>query len=261
MRQLAQLFAVSALGCFIGLCPSPAAADDGPVAPAPSQVSVSKPAWHDRGQVGIGIKFSSLGPGFEVATSLASKLNLRGGFNFFQYSRTFDQDGVSYKGQLNLKSAELHLDWYPFGHGFHISPGALIYNGNGITATAAVPGNSTFSLGGTDYLSDPSQPITGNGKLDFRKAAPSILFGFGNLVPHTRHFAINFEAGVVFEGAARTALNLAGNACDTNGTNCVNAATDPTVQSSVQSEEAKINHKLNPFKYYPVISLGFGYRF
>ena len=212
-------------------------------------------------QLGVGIRLSTLGAGAEVAASLTEKLNLRGGFNFFMYDRGFNHDGITYKGQLNLRSGELHLDWYPFGHGFHLSPGLLVYNGNGATANASVPGNSTFTLGSTTYLSDPTNPIAGKGKLDFVKAAPTVLFGFGNLVPRTRHFSVNFELGVVFQGSARTALSLTGNVCDLTGANCVNAATDPTVQANVLSEQTKLNNKLSPFKYYPVISIGFGYHF
>jgi hypothetical protein len=211
--------------------------------------------------VGVGARLSTLGAGAEAGASLNQKLNIRGGFNLFSYSRGFIHDGVTYKGQLQLRSGEVHLDWYPFGHGFHLSPGLLVYNGNGATANASVPGGSTFTLGGTTYLSDPASPITGKGTLDFVKAAPTVLFGFGNLVPRTRHFSINFEMGVVFQGSARTALNLTGNACDLTGANCVNAATDPTVQANVHSEQIKLDNKLSPFKYYPVLSFGLGYRF
>src|SRR5690348_6490685 len=124
-----------------------------------------------------------------------------------------------------------------------------------------VPGGRTFALGGTTYTSDPGNPITGTGKLDFMKAAPTAMFGFGNLVPQHRYFTYNFELGALFQGSARTKLNLTGNACDSTGLNCVNAATDPTVQQNVAAEQTKINNKLSPFKYYPVISFGFGYRF
>jgi hypothetical protein len=228
---------------------------------AKPQLGAPKPESGDRGLVGLGIRVSTLGAGAEVATSLTQKLNLRGGFNMFSYNRGFNHDGITYNGQLDLRSGELHLDFYPFGHGFHLSPGLLVYNGNGATANANVPGNSTFSLGGTMYLSDPLNPIAGKGKLDFVKAAPTALLGFGNLVPRTRHFNVNFEMGAVFQGSARTKLNLTGNACLANGTNCVNAATDPTVAANVLAEQTKINNKLSPFKYYPVISIGFGYRF
>lgn len=215
----------------------------------------------EAGLIGMGIRLSTLGAGAEVGVSLSSKLNVRGGVNIFQYNRGFNLDGITYKGQLNLRSGEDHLDWYPLGHTFHLSPGLLVYNGNGATATANVPGGSTFTLGGTTYTSNPANPITGTGKLDFVKAAPTAMFGFGNLVPQSRHFTYNFELGVVFQGSARTKLSLAGSACDASGLNCVNAATDPTVQSNVVAEQKKLNNKLSPFKYYPVVSFGFGYRF
>src|SRR5205807_379887 len=126
---------------------------------------------------------------------------------------------------------------------------------------ANVPGGSTFTLGGATYTSDPANPITGTGRLDFVKAAPTAMVGFGNLVPESRHFTFNFEMGAVFQGSARTKLNLTGGACDATGLYCVNAATDPTVQANVAAEQNKINNKLSPFKYYPVVSFGFGYRF
>ncbi|HYL84449.1 MAG TPA: hypothetical protein VE263_09450 [Candidatus Angelobacter sp.] len=229
--------------------------------PDPQAPRQAKRGNRESGLVGIGVRLSTLGAGAEVAVSLNHKLNFRGGFNLFQYNRGFNHDGITYKGQLNLRSGEAHLDWYPFGHVFHLSPGLLVYNGNGATATANVPGGSTFTLGGTTYTSDPTNPVTGTGKLDFRKAAPTALFGFGNLVPQTRHFTFNFEMGAVFQGSARTKLNLSGNACDSTGVICVNAATDPTVQANVLAEQTKLNNKLSPFQYYPVISIGFGYRF
>ena len=225
------------------------------------QARRARTGTRESGDLGVGLRVSSLGAGAEVATSLIHSLNLRGGFNLFSYNRNFSHDGVSYKGQLNLRSGEVHIDWYPFGHVFHLSPGMLFYNGNGATGNASVPGGSTFTLGGTTYMSDPTNPIAGKGNLDFVKAAATALFGFGNLVPARKHFTFNSEMGVVFQGSPRTTLNLTGNACDITGANCVNAATDPTVRANVLAEQTKINNKLSPFKYYPVISFAFGYRF
>lgn len=229
------------------------ASNDTADAPRPAHSSKG-----DAGHVGIGVRFSTLGAGTEVAVSLTNRLNLRSGFNLFQYNRGFNHDGITYQGQLHLRSGEAHLDWYPLGYAFHLSPGLLVYNGNGATANLA-PG-SAFTLGGVTYASDPANPITGTGKLDFRKVAPTAMLGFGNLVPPTKHFTISLEMGAVFQGPARTKLNLTGSACP-NGSNCVNAATDPTVQANIRAEQTKINNKLSPFQYYPVISFGFGYRF
>lgn len=222
------------------------------------------PPHQDRtAKIGVGAKISLLGIGVEAATPLSHRINLRGGFNFFNYSRGFNNDGIHYDATLNFRSAEAHLDWYVLG-GFHISPGVLFYNGNKVTGNASVPSGQSFSLGGTEYESDPSgaNPITGTGQLTFPKAAPSILVGFGNLIPRSgRHFCFNFEVGGEYQGAPNVGLNLQGTACNASGLNCVNAATDPNVQANIQAQEKKINHDLSPYKFFPQISLGFGINF
>lgn len=211
---------------------------------------------------GVGVKMSMLGIGIEAATALARKINLRGGYNFFTYNRSFNNSGITYTGGLNFHSVEGHLDFFPFGGSFHLSPGFLIPMGDQIKASATVPGGKTFTLGGTTYESDPTNPIKGNGKIDFNSSATALV-GFGNLLPRKRskHFSISFEAGAAFQGSPNTGLSLTGNACNTSGTNCVNAATDPTVQSNIQAQEKKINKDLAPFKIYPLISFGFGIKF
>jgi hypothetical protein len=212
-------------------------------------------------RVGIGVKVSTLGAGIEVATPLAGKLNLRGGFNILRFSRPITDSGIHYVGQLHFQSAEAHLDWFPFW-GFHISPGLLFYNGNELQATASVPAGQTFTVGGTTYESDQATPVTGTGKLDFVKVSPSIMLGVGNLVPRNgRHFSFLFEAGAAYQGSARVALNLAGSVCDTSGSNCRAVSSDPTVQSNIQAQQVKIQHDINPYRFFPVVSFGVGFNF
>ena len=226
----------------------------------------AKPATKETGQapfsrVGIGVKISTLGAGIEVATPLAGKFNLRGGFNMFRYSRPITNNGIQYQGQLQFQSAEAHLDWFLFG-GFHVSPGILFYNGNQLTANASVPGGQTFSVGGTSYESDPTTPITGTGKLDFVKVSPSIMIGIGNLIPRNgRHYSFLFEVGGAYQGSARVALNLAGNVCDTTGTTCRAVSSDPTVLANIQAQQVKIQNDVNPYRFFPVLSLGVGFNF
>jgi hypothetical protein len=212
-------------------------------------------------RVGIGVKVSTLGVGVEAATPLAEKFNVRGGFNMFRYSRAITNNGIQYNAQLQFQSAEAHLDWFPFW-GIHVSPGILFYNGNQLTATAAVPGGQTFSAGGTTYESDPATPVTGTGKLNFLRVSPSIMVGVGNLIPRNgRHYSFLFEVGGAYQGSARVALNLAGNVCDTTGTFCRAISSDPTVQANIQAQQVKIQNDVNPYRFFPVISLGVGFNF
>ena len=210
---------------------------------------------------GVEVKASTLGVGVDAATAISGRSNVRVGFNAFNYGTDFSKDGIKYSGELSLRSFEILYDQYLFG-GFHISPGLLAYDGNRATGDALVPGGSLFSLGGATYLSSPTNPVAGSGVLDTRTVSPMILLGMGNLLPrNTRHFTVNFEAGVVFQGTPKAALNLHGSACNSQGTICQDVATTPAIQANVQAEQTKINNSVNFFQYYPVVSIGFGYKF
>jgi hypothetical protein len=239
---------------------APALVFDAPSSPATPKSNRSS---GDGFSVGAGAKVSTLGAGAEVAFPLAHRFNARAGFNLFNYDRTFNKDGVAYKGTLNLRSVPALLDFFPFGGGFHLSPGLLVYNGNRVNANASVPGGQSFTLGGTTYFSDATQPVSGTGKLSLNAAAPMFLFGWGNLVPRSRRrFSVSIEAGAAYQGSPSIKLNLSGSVCDDAiGTNCRAISGDPTVESQIVTEQNKLNHDASPYKFYPVISFGIGYKF
>ena len=210
---------------------------------------------------GVGVTASTLGAGIEAATAVTQRSNVRVGFNAFNYSRDFSKDGVTYGGELSLRSFEILYDQYLFG-GFHISSGLMAYDGNRATGNALVPAGQPFSLGGTTYFSSPSNPVTGSGILETRTVAPMVLIGAGNLLPRSsRHFSVSFEAGVVFQGSPKATLSLNGGACNSQGTICQDIATTPAIQANIQAEQTKINNSVEVFKYYPVVSIGVGYKF
>ena len=218
-------------------------------------------AQSDLPHFGIGFSASTLGLGVQAATAVTSRSNLRAGFNLFNYSDTIHKDGVNYQGDLHLRSVQVTWDQY-FG-AFHISPGLLVYNGNRATALASVPGGQSFTLGGNTFYSNSATPVSGSGELNVNKAAPMILVGFGNLLPRSqRHFGVNVEAGVVFQGSPKIRLNLGGITClNAAQTACVNTATDTLVQGSVIAEQSKLSNQAGPYKYFPVVAIGFGYKF
>ncbi len=214
------------------------------------------------GPVGIGVKVSTLGAGAEVATSVLRRVDVRAGFNILGYSRGFSKDGISYDGHVNFKTIEGHVDFFPFGGKFHISPGFLTYLADPIKATTYVNGGQSFTLGGITYYSDAAAPTTGTGKIDFYQAAPMVTVGWGNLVPrrHSKHFSFPVELGVVFQGSPKATLDLAGDVCASPGVGCRSVA-DPTVQANIVSEQNKINNSMSFFQAYPIISAGVGYKF
>jgi len=270
-RKVSTGIVVAALVIATGFAAEPASSPDAslPTALASQSIipSVQSGAGNSNGfregsKVGVAFKVSTLGLGGEVAGEVTRHLNLRGGVNGFGYSRGYDNNGIHYAGDLKLLSGEAHLDYFPLAGAFHLSPGLLVYNDDRVTATASAPGGGTLTLNSVSYLSDPANPISGNARLDFRKVAPTFLIGFGNLVPrHRKHFSVNLEGGVAYEGPPRVSLALAGSACDPTGLNCRDIMSDPTIQSNVLGEQTKISHDLSPLRFYPLLSLSFGYRF
>jgi hypothetical protein len=230
-------------------------------APAASPAVPAKESSEGRIPIGVGVKMSTLGIGGDVAIAVSHRTNVRFGFNAFSYGHTFDKDGVTYGGTLDLRSAQATYDIFLL-KGLHVSPGVLFYNGNQVTANASVPGGQTFTLSNTSYISDAANPVTGTGKLSLYKAAPMVLFGIGNLVPrNSHHFSTSFEIGAAYQGPPRVTLNLGGSACDSTGLFCRTISSDPTIQSNIAAEQAKLNKSASPYKFYPVLSFGVGYKF
>jgi len=264
MRRVSVSAVVLLLMNLPAVCLAAATPDDGdssaPPAPAAAPAVPAQGSSEGRFPIGVGVKVSTLGIGGEVAVAVSHRSNVRFGFNAFSYGHTFDKDGATYKGNLDLRSAQATYDLFLL-RWFHVSPGVLVYNGNKVSANVSVPGGQSFTLSNTNYVSDGADPIAGTGKLTVYKAAPMVLFGIGNLVPRSRHFSTSFEIGAAYQGPPRVALNLSGSACDSSGLNCRSISSDPTIQSNIAAEQAKLNKSASPYKFYPVLSFGVGFKF
>lgn len=210
---------------------------------------------------------STMGINLQAATNVNRYLNLRGTSNIFNYTtNNITTNGFNFDAKANLASAGASVDFYPFpSHGFRISPGALFYNTNSISGNFNVAGGTSFSLNDTTYYASSSNPIVGNGGLGLHTTNPAftVTTGWGNMIPHRdKHWSFPLEIGVAFIGAPSLNMDLtSGQACDSEGANCVNVATDPGVQANLAAQIAKYNHDLSPLKYYPIFSGGIAYSF
>ena len=225
------------------------------------ELKAEEPAAH-HSRIGIGVKMSSLGAGIEVATRVTERSNLRTGFNVFTYDRPFQTQGITYNGELDLRSAQANYDWFPFRGAFHLSPGVLVYNANRVMAHLSVPSGQVFSLDHSTFRSDPKDPIRGDASITFQKVAPVFLLGWGNLIPRKpRHFSIPFEFGFVYHGQPNLAFGLTGKGCDAKGRGCRSISADPKGQRDIEDERQRINGDISVLKFYPVISAGFAFNF
>lgn len=207
---------------------------------------------------GVGVKVSTLGVGVEVGAGLARNWNARIGGNFF----TYNVSESNAANAIRLQTLEGHIDWFPWGGKFHIGPGVYYSITDPVKAKIAVPGGTTFTLSNTDFVSSPGDPVTGSAAVRVHHVDPAITAGFGNLLPRAagKHWSVPFEFGVAYEGDPRVPLALQGTACVQSGI-CYNAATDPAVLVPLQQEVHRRENDARWFRFYPLVSLGVGYRF
>lgn len=233
---------------------SPALAQTGAAAPASASASGSG--------VGVAIQAGTLGVGGDVAVRVSRSANIRGGFDTFSFTRDFDDDGTVYTGKLKVQSFHAFVDWFPFKGAFHLSPGLVFGNDTSASLSSTVSAGTSTEIGDVRYYSNPANPIRIAGAVTAKQTGFALTMGWGNLASG-RKFKVPFEVGVVFTGAPEGALTFTGSGCAANGTNCRDVATDATIQAEVRKQNTKLNDALNkPYaKYWPVITLGLGFRF
>lgn len=207
-----------------------------------------------------GIKVGTTGFGVEGVTAITPMLNARALVNFFNYDYDTTEDGIAYEAELELQSYGALLDLHPFKGSFRITAGAL-GNGNAVSLKASCPGSCDLGdltvQGGTAQI---------NGDVDFKKFAPYLGIGFGNAMSGTGLYGI-FDVGVMFQGEPQADLAAFGTAATVTDNNTglsrsnVDLGSDPQVQQAVADEEVSLQSELEDFKFYPVVSLGIGYRF
>ena len=239
-------------------------ADGGPaVALKPKAVPVHVAPFSE---IGIALKVGVAGPGIDIATPLASRVNLRVGGSFFSYSPSFTVSGITVNGSIDFRSANASLDIYPFGGAFRISPGVNFYNGNKASGVATIGVGQSFTLNDVNYFSSPTAPVTGTFNMAFgNQVAPSLTIGFGNMLPRkaSQRWSVPFEIGAQYIGDPLITLNLTGTACaNVQGTTgCAPVATDATTKANLKAEQATLNNDINPLKFYPILSIGISRRF
>lgn len=234
------------------------------VIPAPRAGAVSARTYGPFSGLGVVSRVGFAGAGFDVATPLARRFNLRAGTDFFSYSASFQEQGANVGIDLHLRLGHAGLDWFPFGGRFRLSPQMVMGDNNRVVATAIIPSGSTITLNGHDYISSYSDPLHGSGRIDFRKVSPGFSLGFGNLIPRDRgHFSFPVEMGFYYVGQPSLQVSFAGSACDPSvpaSVGCQSVGQDPGFQQNLASFKARNDHNLSYASFFPIFSVGFGYR-
>lgn len=196
-------------------------------------------------QVALGASIGTTGAVVEGQVQVLPGLQLRGGYNYFQYEADNTYDGVAYTGDLDLNTLGAFVDWHPFGNSFMITGGA--YFGEKSLALLATPtanvqiGNQTFT---------PAQVGTLGIAADLEDTAPFVGIGFDTTFENPG-VALKFIAGAMFTGSPQVDLTASG------GT----LANDANFQTQLALEEQTLQDDINDYEIYPVVQAGLTFSF
>ncbi|OFZ67441.1 MAG: hypothetical protein A2V79_03975 [Betaproteobacteria bacterium RBG_16_56_24] len=185
-----------------------------------------------------------MGYGAEFNLGKSDSFSARIGLNAYTYKRNANSSTVNYDFKLQLQTASVLADWYPFEGSFRTS-GGILYNNNKVSL-GGNPTGGNYIINGVTYTS--AQIGSLQATMTFNKAAPYLGIGWGNPVAKNKGWGMVSDFGVMFQGKPKIDLTV------TCATTCPQLATDAA------AENAKLQEDLSKFQFWPVISFGISYQ-
>jgi hypothetical protein len=203
----------------------------------------------------LGVRAGTAGVGPELTLGLSRQVHARLAAGFLTYDTTYDDTGVRYDGELELRNALLLLDWHPGGGGFRFSVGGA-WNDNQLAVSA--PLRELVRRERPELL--PLLPAGDLGRLHGTAAgasfAPYAGFGWGTPFGGRGRWGVNLDVGALYHGEPEVDLRAdlaAGLPLPPGGSQLLDAL---AAQEARQLEE-----ELADYRYLPVLSLGVTFRF
>ena len=191
----------------------------------------------------VGVKAGTLGLGLEVIWQPLTYLDLRIGANAFKFTDDGDVASIYYDQELSLESvygtANIHFENSPM----RVTVG---YYSNGNELLLVNDQMLDQEIGGVIY------PGAGIGTLSsttvFANGAP--YFGIGYDFAIGENFGLIADVGVLWQGDPEVTLTADGA-----------LSGDPGFQAALEAERQELEDDLSDFKAWPLLQLGFVYRF
>ncbi len=233
---------------YAGKDVAPAAAPVAPIEPV-AQPSVNSSSFNL-----VGLQIGTLGVGANFAMPINKNFQARLNINGLKVSKTKTKDNITYDADLKLFTAGLLLDYYPMDSStFHLSLGAY-YNKNKVTGTATPNSNKEYTINGRSYSARAIKEI--DASLTFKKFAPYLGLGWGGKLNNSG-WSWNLDLGVMYHSTPKFSLK----AVQGDLTKLPPGVTWNDVVKDVAAQEAKTQSDVKDYKFYPVVSVGFVYRF
>ena len=201
---------------------------------------------------GVGFKAGTLGLGLEGRWSPIPWLDIRAGFNKFDYEDDGFYANVDYQATLVLDTYFLTANFkFPLSP-FRVTVGAYS-NGNEFQLVSQDTLGLDFDIGDGGNPFSPDDVGVLQSTTSFEKTAPYLGFGFDFEV--FGKVGLNLDLGVLWQGDPIVTLEATG--LD----NVVPQALQDELRTAIEIERQQLEDEMSNFKAWPVISLGFVYNF
>lgn len=192
---------------------------------------------------GLGVKAGTLGLGLEASWKPLPYMDIRIGASSYDYDNNGNYAGINYDSTIALDQYYATVNFH-----FPISPMRItagIYS-NGNEVLLLNDSGDDLDIGGITY------PGAGIGTLSsttsFSDRAPYLGIGFDFTL--AGKVGLNLDLGVLWQGDPEVTL-------DADGI----LGLDPNFRDALEAERQALEDDLSDFKAWPVISLGFVYKF
>jgi len=198
----------------------------------------------DSGGLAVAGKAGTLGLGGELTTAVASDINARFGFNTVDFDFDGDISGIDYDFGLDFHSYSALADWFVFDGPLRITGGLISMNhrvdlqAGGLSGELEGIGDGTYDWADVGTLS---------GEVEVDCIAPYLGIGWGNILDKSKRWGFYSDAGIAFTRSPDVTLSATG--------------TPPGLAADLARESKDIEDDLEPFKFYPVLSVGLFIRF
>ena len=195
--------------------------------------------------VTLAVSGGSLGVGPEITYRVNPLVAVRGSATFLGISGHGDVGDYRYDGHARIRNFGGTVDIHPLLNGFRLSAGARSVGGNHIRFHGMAEGAQTY--GGVTY--SPEQAGELSGKIKTRSVAPIVTVGYAKTT--LSGFTYGIDAGVMFHGRPRLD--------DVTATGQLGS--NPAAIAERDRQLARLENRVDDYKYYPVLQLSLGYRF
>ena len=187
------------------------------------------------GEVFAGVGTTGIELGF--ATKLGESTGLHVDGEFLNYKRNWENDGTTYNTKLKFSSLGLYGNYF-LTERFRLTAGLLV-GSRKITGTGVSSG-TTITVNGVSYAVAAGDTLTVDAK--FPSASPYLGVGFGH-ADNGLGVGFYFDVGAIF-GKPKVKLTPSGSLAAN------------VRQTDLDTEQAKLQDKMNKLRAYPVIKFG-----